>query len=346
MQPTRTRWWPILKVVLGAIILFFIGRRFAHDLSQPQLYTEPITWGWLLPAGLLYFAGLSIACLYWGILLAQLGPSPASLPLARAYFLGQLGKYVPGKALTLVIRAGLAKHAGVSPGLAGLTAFYEVLITMASGGLLASLVSLIWSCNTVLRREDQPWSDAWYALFHLRAPEVGLSPHALLVVSLFLFALFFWAILPPVYNRLADRFSLPFREPTIRLPQLRLPHLGLGLVLGTVSWILLGLALACSLHAVPQAGLPWTFPTVARITAILAVAYVAGFVVLLAPGGLGVRELFLTWLLTPEIAALHTLPRELARGKVVLVVLLLRLVWTTLEVLLAGFLYCTQEKPS
>jgi hypothetical protein len=119
----------------------------------------------------------------------------------------------------------------------------------------------------------------------------------------------------------------------------------MGLGLGCVGWSLMGLSLACALASVQQAGLPWTLPTLADLAASLAISYVAGFLVLVAPGGLGVRELFLTWLLTPSVAAAGALSPELARGKVVLVVLLLRLAWTLAEVLLAFLLYWIRGKP-
>jgi uncharacterized membrane protein YbhN (UPF0104 family) len=130
------------------------------------------------------------------------------------------------------------------------------------------------------------------------------------------------------------------------LPRFRWSHLLVGLGLAGIGWLLMGAALACTLHAVPGAGLSPSWWTIIDLTAIVAIAYVAGFIVLIAPGGLGVRELFLAWLLTPRLAVEHDLPRELAQGKVVLVVLLLRLSWTVAEVLLAAVLFPMRERGS
>jgi uncharacterized membrane protein YbhN (UPF0104 family) len=64
--------------------------------------------------------------------------------------------------------------------------------------------------------------------------------------------------------------------------------------------------------------------------AAVAASYVAGFVVLVAPGGLGARELVLQELLTPRVGG---------AAAAVLASLVLRLVWTAAEVALAGGWY-------
>src|SRR5262249_57797160 len=69
-----------------------------------------------------------------------LGPVPPWGMTLRAYYVGHLGKYLPGKAWALLLRADLVRPGGVRPGLAGLTAFYEVLTTMAAGALVAAVL--------------------------------------------------------------------------------------------------------------------------------------------------------------------------------------------------------------
>ena len=66
-------------------------------------------------------------------------------------------------------------------------------------------------------------------------------------------------------------------------------------------------------------------------------SYVAGFVVLVAPGGLGVRELVLEYALRPRFEP--TLGLALADAQAVVVALILRLTWTIAEVVCALGLY-------
>src|SRR5262245_20668248 len=152
MQQTLRRWWPALKILLTVAILGLIAWRFARDLkSEPDLFRRPLAWAWLLPASLCYLGGLSLSALYWRRLMLHLD-QPAPLPTTfRAYFVGQLGKYVPGKALALVLRAGFMRRAGTSVGYAGLTAFYEVLVTMAAGAFVALLLFVVTDPAAVLQ---------------------------------------------------------------------------------------------------------------------------------------------------------------------------------------------------
>jgi uncharacterized membrane protein YbhN (UPF0104 family) len=68
----------------------------------------------------------------------------------------------------------------------------------------------------------------------------------------------------------------------------------------------------------------------------VALCYVAGFVILFAPGGLGVREYVLMKALTPRFGIADTTTAE---GLAIVIALLLRLVWTIGEVLVALSLF-------
>jgi hypothetical protein len=152
--------------------------------------------------------------------------------------------------------------------------------------------------------------------------------------ALILFAACATPLLPALFNRVARR--LPGRSPGAPVPRIGLLHLGEGLALTAVGWLLLGAALAAALAAVAEA--PASPEVLGRLTAGLAVAYVAGFVVLVAPGGVGVREFFLALFLVPELVGAGVEPGE-ARGLALLTALLVRLAWTAAEVLVAGAIW-------
>jgi uncharacterized membrane protein YbhN (UPF0104 family) len=76
----------------------------------------------------------------------------------------------------------------------------------------------------------------------------------------------------------------------------------------------------------------------------MGLSYVIGFIILVAPGGLGVREFFLKLFLTPDLAALPGLGAAAAPGTAVLAVLVLRLVWTAAELIVAGLVYWQPRK--
>ena len=332
-MPGKRRWWPIVKALLGLAILSWIGWRFYLDLKRPELWQQPLAIGWLVPAALCYLGGLSLSALYWRRLLGHLGHQPPLAATFRAYFVGQLGKYVPGKALALVLRADLLRGAGVPAGLAGLAAFYEVLVTMAAGALLALLLFVLTDPGGVLAGRGE----ALLALSSLSwSEDLFIDRLTLVLVALGLCALILGPIYPPVFNRIVHTVTIPFRSGPA--PRIRVAWLGEGLLLTAPCWLLFGVALACALHAVPGAGLDWSVATLAYLTAVMGLAYVSGFLVPI-PGALGAREFFLRVLLAGALAERLDTPRPTALGRVVLAVLLLRLAWTVAEVLLAGVLY-------
>ncbi len=57
----------------------------------------------------------------------------------RAYLISHLGKYVPGKAMVVVMRVGLTSPYGARPATAALATFYETIAMMAAGAAVAAV---------------------------------------------------------------------------------------------------------------------------------------------------------------------------------------------------------------
>jgi uncharacterized membrane protein YbhN (UPF0104 family) len=345
MRGSFRRYWPVLKALLGLAILVMIGRQFARDLRRPELWSRPLHPGWLALSGVLYLLGQGFSALFWDRLLGHLGARPPLGVMLRAYYLGQLGKYLPGKAWALLIRVTLAQSPGVSMGLATLTCFYEVLVTMASGVLVATfLFALVGTAGAGLS-----WDDMMRLLVLEQPPGGGLSRGILVLGSLLVFLMIVVPLHPGVFNRLAHRLSLPFRErDAARLPHIRLAYLGEGLLTTSGCWLLWGVSTAAALHGILGPELAWDHPLTLRVAAIMGLSYVMGFVIIVTPGGLGVREFCLTLLLTPELVGVQGMGWDEARGTVVLAVLVLRLVWTVAELILGALLYWlpVHQKPA
>jgi uncharacterized membrane protein YbhN (UPF0104 family) len=308
----RTRWavvWRVVKVALAVLIVGGVSWHFAKILQRPELWRQPLRLDplWLALTALLYAAGFCCWGGYWLRLLNGMGERLA-LPLAaRAYFVSQLGKYVPGKAAAVLMRVGYARAAGVRTGVAAITATYETLTTIAAGAIVAAILFPLL--------ESEKSTMGWKALGLLAIAGIP--------------------ILPGVFNRLAARIAKPFLAADAQaLPRLSTSALLSGLLQSSLGWFCLGTSLLTLLHAVERDGeevvrVPWLV-----CTAYVSLSYVAGFLTLPAPGGLGVREAIMQQLL-----AVHLGPRlgEEASGTfAVVVVLLLRLTWTVTELSLAG----------
>ncbi len=300
----------LLKWALAAAILFFVGRQFYRDLGRPELENISFQPGWLVVSGVLYLLALGFSLAFWVRLLHYFGERPSAVSAVRAYYLGHFGKYVPGKAWALFLRGTLATPA-VRFGVAVVTALYEVLTTMAAGALVAAVV------------------------FLFDPPHVSGLDWPPVLTGLLLLGLCGVPLLPAVFNWLTRRLAKRFEAISI----LNLPPVGFltlleGLALTACGWGVMGLSVWSLLQGVlPQApeltvGL-WLY-----LSAATGLAYVAGFLAFIMPSGVGVREFFLLRLLAylgPE-------------GLIAAAVLLLRLVWTAAELVLAGFLFFLRRK--
>jgi glycosyltransferase 2 family protein len=304
--------WPICKALVALAILIAVALQFWRDLHHQDLTNVSLRWQWLVLSGFSYIAGFGFAGFYWYRLLWIFGQKPTLLAALRAYYISQLGKYLPGKAWALLMRGALIQGPEVKLSIALIATFYEVLTTMASGALLAAVLFTLWP-----PRLFGDWNPAWLGLLLLTA--CGLP------------------ILPGVFNRVVSLLARRLRGAgEWTTPQLGALTLFEGLTTTSLTWCCLGFSLWAMVNAVQLETAPLTAEQWLRYTAIIALALVAGFVAIVVPSGLGVREWVLDTFLTPELTAAVGLD---VQPKAVLIVLLLRVAWTAGEVVVAGLLW-------
>ncbi|HMF18419.1 MAG TPA: lysylphosphatidylglycerol synthase domain-containing protein [Gemmataceae bacterium] len=308
MRAWLRRWcWPIGKLLLALAIVLAVGRRFYLDLQNLDTENLSLRPGWLALSAILYVLALGFSAWFWYRLMVVFGAKPGGLGVVRAYYIGHLGKYVPGKAWSVLLRSALILPYGVRLGVAAITGFYEVLTTMAAGALLAA------------------------AIFLFQPPEVpGLSWNPVFT-GLLLLVLLGLPLLPGVFNRLISRLAARFqRVESFRLPPLRHATLASGLLATSCGWILLGVSLWAMLQAVLPDPPDLNVSHLAHLIASLGLAYVAGFLAIVVPGGIGVREIFL----------LELLGQHGSNGAIyAMAILILRLVWTASELIVAAIVY-------
>lgn len=251
--------WGVVQALRGAI----------SELDQYRWNPRP---EWLLLSGCLYLIGQFPSGVFWHRVLISLGQRTTLARSLRAYYIGHVGKYVPGKAMVVVLRASLVKGPGVDTAVAAASVFYETLTSMAVAAMVAAGVLAIW----------------------LR------GPWRLVAVSLALMALAALPTLPPVFlhvlHLVGRRWSDPHTVATLR----RLDYA--TIVWGWLSiaggWIIMGLSLWAAVRAIT----PDAPPEMPRYTAGAALSTVAGFVAMI-PAGAGIRELVLKEVLAEAIGA-------------------------------------------
>ncbi|MEX0714010.1 MAG: hypothetical protein WD278_16855, partial [Pirellulales bacterium] len=126
----RFRWAVLLAKCLVLVLVVWGVHRTAigawSDLEQQGFDAARLDAAWLVAAAGLYLAGLFPSALFWHQVLWRLGQRPSLGEAVRAYYIGHLGKYVPGKALVIILRAGLIRGTRVNTALAAVSVFYEI----------------------------------------------------------------------------------------------------------------------------------------------------------------------------------------------------------------------------
>jgi glycosyltransferase 2 family protein len=312
MEANTKRWlWRGVKLAAALTVLLFVGWKFAEALAEldfSRLKPRPL---WLIASGGLYLLALFASAWFWRHLHRQFGYPMSLFAAVRAHYIGQLGKYVPGKAMALAIRSELVHAQGVPYGVSVIVSFYEVFTGMAAGAFVAALIYLVGppDLGDRSRTENLTWHPVWTGVILIGI--CGLP------------------LLPGVFNFLIARLTARIQAIELyRLPPVRFPTLAIGLAATSAGWWLQGLSVWSLLHAVLPAPPEFSLYWLSQCTAAIAFANVAGFVIPIVPGGLGVREVLLTILLSsageePYIAA---------------AAILLRLDWIAAEAL---FTLCT-----
>jgi len=302
LKQKRVKWLRIaVQGVLLALLAWGVRRYLSTALSDLDSYDWKLRPGWLILSAVLYLVGLLPCAWFWRRILRHFHQQPRSMDVVRAYFIGNLGKYVPGKAMVVVLRAGILREKQVDTTVAAVTVFYETLTMMAVGAAIAALLVAIL------------WSDQTMAI----VAAVGL-----MIVSV-------TPTLPPVFRRLARLAGLGRTDPRVagRLADFGYGELMTGWMVIAAGWFSLGLSLWAVLRGIGLDDVP-LLETWPLCTAAVALAVVAGFLSLV-PGGAGVRESILLPLLAPRLGA------TVAVGAAIL----LRVVWLVAELIISAILF-------
>lgn len=315
----------VVNVAFAGIVLWALARTTRDALGEfrdlaARGVTFQLSWGWCLAAGLSYSASLLPAAWFWGRVLRAAGQRASAGSVLRAYLVGQIGKYVPGKACVVILRTVLVSGKFVQPAMAAASVFIETLTMMSVGAALAMLYF-------VLTARSDPRL-LWAAL--------GLA----IVVTVPTLPPFF----KPVLRLIAHRGK---RQDVIEaVGKVGFTQLWEGWVAMALLWVGFGLSLGFALRSIELAGFrfPFSAATVANalpvLVASVALATVGGFLVVFLPGGLGARELILATVLTPYLGSCCVTSTTVSPELVgVLAAVLLRAIWLTTEVALAGFFW-------
>jgi glycosyltransferase 2 family protein len=294
-----SRWRPLLGWVLVLAAAIFLGLTIARHWRQVEAFHWDVRWG-LLAASVVALTGvLTWGVLVWKLVLDRFDHPPVPMRrLLRIWYLSNLARYVPGKIWQFVGAAELARLAGLSRSLV----LTSMVVHMGFGLLSAAVMA-----SMVLLPGGLPEGVPSVGLGALAALSLGLVHPALIDQAL--------SLLSRILKRDVVRWRGRWRDGVFLL--------GLSLV----SWVLYGAAFALFIHAVVGTSLEHVLP----LAGVNALSFLAGYLVFLAPAGLGAREGVMAVLLRPfapvaiaavlaVLARLWTVGAELMGAGIVLAV--------------------------
>ncbi|WP_328817599.1 lysylphosphatidylglycerol synthase domain-containing protein [Nonomuraea cypriaca] len=125
------------------VALGFGGWAVARQWDAVVAGFARLTWPALAGSVAAVVAALLGAMLTWRTLLADLGSSLPLRPAAKVFFVGQLGKYIPGAVWPVLAQMEMGRDLGV-PRSRSAAAFFLMMPIQLATGLLVTLVTLGW----------------------------------------------------------------------------------------------------------------------------------------------------------------------------------------------------------
>lgn len=256
----RRAWGVVLQLALLAVVGWFVARTFIDRWEEFRTYPLDlqVNPGLLVLAALVVWSGYAALIAGWRGVLRGWNETLAPWQAGRIWALSSLGKYLPGKIWAVAGMVVMAQRAGVRPVAAAGSALVMQLLAMGTGAAVAALTGVLALAT-----------DGWLRLGLIAVLVASVAGTLVLLQTGWL-------------NRILAR--LPGGVDQVATPT-PLSILG-GVAANVLAWGAYGVAVWLLARAlIPEV----SFPLLTTIGAFAA-SYIVGFLVLLVPGGLGVRE--------------------------------------------------------
>ncbi|MEV4107693.1 lysylphosphatidylglycerol synthase domain-containing protein [Nonomuraea sp. NPDC049695] len=141
--PRRSLVRRLIRYGFLAVALGFGAYAVAKQWDAVVAGFARLSWAALAGSLVAVVAALLGAMLTWRTLLADLGSPLPLRPAAKVFFVGQLGKYIPGAVWPVIAQMEMGRDLGV-PRSRSAAAFFLMMPIQLATGLLVTLVTLGW----------------------------------------------------------------------------------------------------------------------------------------------------------------------------------------------------------
>ena len=263
IHPDRNSTWIKLGIRIALILLlgaavWLLIENGNNWLQQIEDFEWQPDWFFLVVSSLILWISYFLTPLGWIWLSHHAGSTVNAKDLASAWFISQLGRYMPGKIWLFVGRVGFLKSSGLSTFKATSVPFLEVLFTVAAAGLAATV--------PIILTESISFGDSGLRTVILAAGVCVLIIPLLTPIQRWLYKL--------KYGTIPDTLALPGVKGSLKL-----------LMLYSGLWWLRGLTLFLWLKGFGVQSIDFWI-----CCAAAPLSWLAGYIVFLSPGGIGIRE--------------------------------------------------------
>lgn len=252
-------------IVVGAV-LYFLGRNLWGNWAKLREYPWQLNYAYLGLSFLLVGATFVFIVFIWLLILRKLGAQLSFKKGFRIWFLSALGKYLPGKVWQVFGLVYLCRREGVS------------VEESATSVILVHVLSIVPGIG----------------VFFLTAGSLNPGFRGSFYGLLFLIPLGLVIAYPPILERLINFFARKLKREEVHFRARYTDVLGF-MLLYLLSWLLYGCAFFSFVRAIAYVHYEHIF----AFSGVFTGAYLLGLYSIFVPGGLGVREGALVFLLMP-----------------------------------------------
>ena len=261
----------IAQWILAAVVIGFAGRELARQWSGvgPALQSLRVDWSYVAASGALVLATYLLLIEAWRTTLRVWSERLSFRNAARIWFVSNLGKYVPGKVWQIAAMGAMAQREGITAvaaigsslvvNLVNVIAGFAI-IALTAGGEIAVAIGADAAARTARTTE----------LAVIAIAAIGVA--ALVVAPLAV----------PRLTAIAARIT----GRSLAVPNIPPRAIWIAAATTTTSWVLYGIAFALFAKGVSASATGNASSYIAVYTG----SYLAGYLALFAPGGVGVRE--------------------------------------------------------
>jgi hypothetical protein len=260
----------LVSIGLVALGLGFLGATVFRNQAELRAFDWDVRWDILVVSLVLHLGVLAWGVFIWSRVLHHFGSARLAYPrLLRIWAWSNITRYVPGGVWQFLTAAQMSRDAGLPAVLALTSMLVHVSVTLLAAAVAAALTLPYGVAGLEFAA---PWLRAV-----VLAASVALVHPAVLNLAL--------RAATRLMRREVLRWNARWRDGILLL--------GMSLV----SWVVYGGAYSLFVGSLvplpPGAFVP--------LIAVNALAFTAGYLVVLAPGGVGVREAAMAVLLTPVL---------------------------------------------